>query len=111
MERAPGRRLRVLESALRLHASGSAGTRSALERRFLRLVRGAGLPEPVKNTFVNGFEVDFRWGSLCVEVDGGGHLRPRTKREDRIRGAALRAAGFTLCASARTTWTCARATC
>jgi very-short-patch-repair endonuclease len=96
MARAPGRRLRVLEAALRLHASGSAGTRSGLEKRFLKLARAAGLAEPVKNTKVHGFEVDFRWDELCVEVDGGGHARPRSRTEDRIRDAALRAAGFTV---------------
>jgi very-short-patch-repair endonuclease len=95
MQRANGRRnLDRLDEALRLHASGSAGTRSRLEKRFRRLVKGAGLPAPRSNTFVNGFEVDFYWPGLCVEVDGGHHARPRSKVDDRIRDAALRAAGY-----------------
>jgi very-short-patch-repair endonuclease len=96
MGRANGRRnLGRLEEALRLHASGSAGTRSRLEKRFRRLVKGAGLPAPRSNTIVNGFEVDLFWPPrLCVEVDGPPHLRPRSKVDDRIRDAALRAAGY-----------------
>jgi very-short-patch-repair endonuclease len=99
MTRAPGRRLTVLEAALRAHANGSAGTRSGLEDRFIALAREAGLPEPLVNTHVPAggrtFEVDFHWPALglCVEVDGGGHARPRSRSEDRARDAALRAAG------------------
>ena len=96
MARAPGRRLSVLEEALRLHEAGSAGSKSANERRFLRLVRGAGLPDPRQNVDVHGFEVDFAWPGLCVEVDGAGHERPRTKADDRIRDAALQARGITV---------------
>jgi very-short-patch-repair endonuclease len=95
MARANGRRrIKVLEAALALHASGSAGSRSRLERRFLKLVRGAGLPEPRMNTIVNGFEVDAYWPGLCVEIDGVGHRRKRSVVDDRIRDAALRAAGY-----------------
>jgi very-short-patch-repair endonuclease len=87
--------LDVLQEALRLHLSGSAGTRSRLEKRFKRLVRGAGLPAPITNTIVNGFEVDAFWPpALCVEIDGPNHRRARTKTDDRIRDAALRAAGY-----------------
>jgi very-short-patch-repair endonuclease len=96
MARAPGRRLSVLEAALRLHNSGSAGSKSGNEARFLRLVRGAGLPEPRHNVLVHGFEVDFSWPGLCVEVDGPGHGRRRTKADDRIRDAALQARGLTV---------------
>ena len=47
MGRANGRRnLKVLEEALRMHLRGSAGSRSRLEKRFRRLVVGAGLPAP-----------------------------------------------------------------
>lgn len=95
MARARGRRLGVVEAALRDHAGGSAGTRSALEDRFLAMVRRAGLPEPRVNVRVAGLEVDFHWPGLglCVEVDGPGHARPRTRAEDRRREAVLRAAG------------------
>jgi very-short-patch-repair endonuclease len=97
MERAKGRHnLDVLQAALHMHESGSAGTRSKLERRFRRLVRGAGLPAPITNTIVNGFEVDAYWPGLCVEIDSPLHERTRTQVDDRIRDAALRAAGYTV---------------
>ena len=63
--------LKVLEEALRLHLSGSAGSRSRLEKRFRRLVVGAGLPAPRQNVRINGFEVDA--------------LLARTVRRDRRR--------------------------
>jgi hypothetical protein len=100
MERANGRRLRVLDDALRLNALGSAGTKSELEDRFLGLVRAAGLPEPLPNVVVPAserrIEVDFHWPELglCVEVDGPGHARPRTRRDDEARDRALRTAGL-----------------
>jgi very-short-patch-repair endonuclease len=97
MTRANGRRnLDRLEAALELHRNGSAGTRSRLEKRFRRLVKGAGLPAPRSNVDVNGFEVDLYWPGLCVEIDGPPHERPRTQVDDRIRDAALRAAGYTV---------------
>lgn len=97
MARSRGRHnLGVLEAALGLHLSGSAGTRTRLEKRFKRLVVGAGLPLPRINTIVNGFEVDAYWPGVCVEIDGPSHLRARTQTDDRIRDAALRAAGYTV---------------
>jgi very-short-patch-repair endonuclease len=41
-------------------------------------------------------EVDFHWPELrlCVDTDGHGHTRPRTRREDDIRDRALGAAGY-----------------
>jgi very-short-patch-repair endonuclease len=97
MGRAQGRRnLQALEAALQAHASVSAGTKSALEDRFLDQVRKNGLPEPLVNTRVHGIEVDFLWpeSQLVVEVDGPGHARPRTRRDDAERDARLEAAGF-----------------
>jgi very-short-patch-repair endonuclease len=97
MERANGRRhLTRLTRALHLNASGSAGTKSGNEDRFLVLARLAGLPEPRVNTEVRGFEVDCYWPTLklCVEVDGEGHARARTRREDERRDRALEAAGI-----------------
>jgi hypothetical protein len=89
IRRANGRRNldRLYEA---LEAEG-AGTRTYLEDRFLAFVEG--LPKPKINTRVAGFEVDFAWPGLVVEVDGPGHKRPRTRREDRIRDAALKRAG------------------
>ena len=59
----------------------------------------AGLPTPLVNvevkTATRNIEVDFHWPSLrlCVEIDGPGHARPRTKREDDARDADLSKAG------------------
>lgn len=46
-------------------------TRSGLERRFLALVREAGLPEPAMNSFVAGNEIDAYWegARFGVEID------------------------------------------
>jgi hypothetical protein len=93
MERASGRHnLDVLERALAAHEAGSAGTRSEAEDRFLAAATRAGLPEPRINTKI---EVDFHWPELdlCVEVDGPGHDRPRTRRDDAARDHALTATG------------------
>jgi hypothetical protein len=100
IQRANGRhRLDILQAALEAHATGSAGTRSGPEDRFLALVRSAGLPEPLVNTPVNAggrqIEVDFHWPdrALIVEIDGGGHARPRTRLEDEARDRTLQTAG------------------
>jgi very-short-patch-repair endonuclease len=98
MERANGRRnIKALKEAIALHLSGSAGSRSRLEKRFRRLIAGAGLPQPRHNVIVNGLEVDFVWPNLVVvEIDGPGHRRARSKVDDRIKDAALSAAGYTV---------------
>jgi hypothetical protein len=92
--RAPGRDLSNLHAALQAHASGSAGTRSALEDRFLAQTR----TQPRVNEKVEGIEVDFYWPdqNLVVEIDGPGHDRPRTKAEDARRDEALQRAGLTV---------------
>jgi hypothetical protein len=97
--RANGRHnLATLTEALALHNSGSAGTRSGNEDRFLSLTAQAGLPTPLVNTKVDDIEVDFHWPDrkLCVEVDGGGHTRPRTRQEDAARDEALQITGHTV---------------
>ena len=50
------------------------------------------------NTEVLGVEVDCHWPDhkLVAEIDGPGHARPRTKREDRAVDAALNAAGYSV---------------
>lgn len=71
-------------------------TRSELEERFLELCTGAGLPPPVVNGSLLGFEVDFHWPSrgLIVEVDGFDFHRTRASFErDRARDARLQVAG------------------
>lgn len=90
------KRLHVLHAALALHEAGSAGTRSRLEDRFLALLHANDLPEPLVNVRMHNIEVDFRWPALrlCVETDGDGHRRPRTRRDDHSRDGALSAAGY-----------------
>jgi hypothetical protein len=97
MERATGRKnLHVLDRALSLNAAGSAGTKSWNEDRKLAELTAAGLEEPLVNVHVAGIEVDLHWPALnlCLEVDGPGHARPRTRREDAQRDEKLRAAGY-----------------
>lgn len=97
LARANGRHnLHVVEAALELNASGSAGTKSGNEDAFLRLVESAGIAVPLVNTHVLGEEVDFLWTDrgLNAEVDGPHHRRQRTKLQDERRDAKLRAAGY-----------------
>ena len=93
-ERAPGRRgagrvNRLLGSGVR--------TRSKLERALRRLCREAGLPQPLINEEVLGYECDAVWPAarLIVEVDGGAFHAPKPAREaDYERSAALAVAGW-----------------
>jgi putative AbiEi antitoxin of type IV toxin-antitoxin system/uncharacterized protein DUF559 len=98
MERANGRRhLHVLTRAIELYLSGSAGTRSPHEDAFLELLDGT-IAEPLVNTQLAGFEVDFLWpeSMLVVEIDGGGHERPPARRKDALEDRVLRGAGYTV---------------
>jgi hypothetical protein len=73
-------------------------TASDLERRFLRLVAGAGLPPPLTGQWVNGFEVDFFWPELHLVVETDGlryHRTPAEQARDRLRDQAHSASGFT----------------
>jgi very-short-patch-repair endonuclease len=68
-----------------------------LEQRFLELIRAAGLPEPLVNHLVEGYEVDFHWPAprVIVETDGWRwHQGRRAFEADRRRDAALLAAGW-----------------
>ena len=70
--------------------------RSELERRFKLLVARAGLPEPLCNHRLLGWEVDFYWPEfmLVVEVDGVRiHGTPRARRRDRRRDNTMQLAG------------------
>ena len=93
MARAKGRhKLHVLERAIELHHEGCPGTRSAAEDAFLAL----GPPEPRVNMDLLGEEVDFHWPELrlVVELDGPGHGRPASRRDDERRDRKLREAGY-----------------
>jgi very-short-patch-repair endonuclease len=72
-------------------------TDSELERRFLRLVSGAGLSRPLTQRRVNGFRVDFYWPDLGLVVETDGlryHRTPTQQTRDRIRDQAHPAAGL-----------------
>lgn len=76
---------------------GPRRTRSWGERRLLSLIREAGLPVPLTNQMLNGYQVDAVWPDrrLVVEVDGWDFHRGRRAFEtDRARDAAHVAAGY-----------------
>ncbi len=73
-------------------------TESELERRFMRLVRRAGLPRPETGVMLNGFRVDFYWREfgLVVETDGLRYHRTATQQaRDRRRDQAHAVGGVT----------------
>lgn len=73
-------------------------TDSELERRFLRLAHGAGLPPPLTRQRVNGFRVDFHWPDLGLVVETDGlryHRTPAQQARDRLRDQSHTAAGLT----------------
>jgi very-short-patch-repair endonuclease len=72
-------------------------TKSELERRFAAFIREEGLPWPVFNTLVEGFEVDVLWREqkLIVELDSWEYHRTRKAFEDdRAKEPILRLAGY-----------------
>jgi very-short-patch-repair endonuclease len=85
-----------LREALGAHRD-PAFTRSGLERRFLRLVREAGIRRPSTNIFVEGYELDAYWEHerFAVELDTydyhGGQV---AFEEDRLRQETLKLAGI-----------------
>jgi very-short-patch-repair endonuclease len=73
-------------------------TDTYLERRFLRIARAAGLPEPLTQQLVCGHRVDFFWPELRLVVETDGlryHRTPAQQARDRIRDQAHIAAGIT----------------
>jgi Protein of unknown function (DUF559) len=73
-------------------------TDSRLERCFLPIARGVGLPPPETGCYVNGFKVDFYWPALGLVVETDGlryHRTPAEQARDRIRDQAHAAAGLT----------------
>lgn len=87
----------TLTALTRRNDQGHTVTRSALEERFLKAVRRAGLPDPELNVRIEGLEVDAVWrdARLIVELDGARyHDQPGARRADRRRDARLTAAGW-----------------
>ena len=73
-------------------------TDSELERRFLPIMRRAGLGQPQTQAHVNGYRVDFFWEDLGLVVETDGlryHRTPSQQTRDRIRDQAHTAAGLT----------------
>jgi len=73
------------------------GTRSDLERDFLRLCRRRGFPAPEVNVEVGGWTVDFLWREqgVAVETDFFDYHRGRIAfQDDHVRDLALRSHGF-----------------
>lgn len=97
LERANGRKTRVLRALIARERRASTITRSELEERFLALVRRAGLPEPEMNVRLAGYEVDFLWRSRrrVIEVDGHAyHSTRQATSRDRRKDDDLEAAGY-----------------
>jgi hypothetical protein len=72
-------------------------TRSGLERRFLELVRQAGLPRPLANFVEAGYELDVYWPEVrfAVELDTyKTHGTHGAFERDRIRQEDLKLAGI-----------------
>ena len=86
-----------LGEVVRLNHAVRGRTKSEAEARFLWLLHEAGLPLPLVNHHLNGFETDFHWPELrlVVEVDGWEHHRERRNfNTDRYRGLVHRAHGW-----------------
>ena len=93
-----------LEAARLVEPGGAAPTRSRLERRFLALVRAAGLPRPLVNHTIGPYEIDFAWPTerVLVETDGWNtHGNRLAFENDRARDADLVAQGYVVL---RFTW-------
>jgi hypothetical protein len=86
-----------VRSALESYDEKPVFTRSGLERRFLELVREAGLPEPAMNLFVAGHELDAYWDEarFGVELDVyETHGSELSFEEDRVRDDDFLLAGI-----------------
>ena len=82
----------------------TAPTRSELERRMLRLIRSAGLPEPLVNHPLGPYVIDFAWPEhgVLAETDGWATHGYRAAFErDRARDAHLASLGYVVL---RFTW-------
>lgn len=85
-------------SRLRRLLGLDAFTDTGLERRFLGLVRRAGLPKPEAQAWVNGYRVDFYWPDLglVIETDGWRyHRTPGQQATDHRRDHAHTRDGLT----------------
>jgi len=87
----------ALRRALEIYQPEPVVTRSSVEKRFLHLVREAGLPEPAMNYVVSGMELDAYWERerFLVELEVFETHGTRAAFErDRIRDDDLLALGI-----------------
>jgi very-short-patch-repair endonuclease len=90
----------VLREAVDMNDNGSGRIKSSLERKMSGRLKFYRAPAPHINSSVaiggNSIEVDFLWpeSNIAIEVDGHGHARKRTSREDQLRDMLLRTAGI-----------------
>jgi hypothetical protein len=96
IDRNPGRKTTLAREAIALYEAGSSGTRSGGEVATVALFDAQGLPRPLVNTKLLGEEVDFHWPDrkLVIELDGSGHGRSPTRRDDARRDHLLADAGW-----------------
>jgi very-short-patch-repair endonuclease len=83
---------------LRRLLGGQPLTDTGLERRFLAIVRLAGMPAPETQAWLNGYRVDFYWPHLGLVVEADGWRYHRTAAEqatDSRRDQAHMTAGLT----------------
>lgn len=95
--RSPGRRGRKPLLAALTDSVIEPMSRSDLERAFVKLCRRAGIPRPIVNALIEGYEVDMSWpdSRLIVEIDSWKYHRTRRKFEDdRRRDAKLHRARY-----------------
>jgi hypothetical protein len=101
----PGRHgLKPLMQALLITRPQEILTRSELERRALKLIAAAGLPEPEINVRVSRYEVDLLWRAqrLVVELDGRRwHDSSAARERDYRRDTNLLCSGYSVM---RLTW-------
>jgi very-short-patch-repair endonuclease len=94
----------LLAEVLAEQAAGTTRTKSDFEELLLGVCRDHGLPRPLVNHTVHGYEVDFLWpaAQLIAEADSwSAHRRRSAFERDRARDAALQLAGFRV---VRITW-------
>ena len=94
LERVPGRASRHKLHRALAHDDPPPLTRNDAERLLFDLCEAPGLPRPLANASIDGYEVDLYWpeAALVVELDGAAaHLTRRAFHEDRRRDRVLAA--------------------
>lgn len=89
----------TLRAILAGRGPGAAPTESVLEDAFVRLLRDAGLPQPVRQYRIAGSRIDFAYpgARLAIELDGRRwHSTRSDLHRDRSRSNLLTALGWRL---------------